>query len=235
MAQAVNESTTNSNWTSTQAYVLAVICLLVGVAAGYLLRGSGSTTPGAESATVATAPAAGAMPGGMPGAGMGNQQPSPEQLKQMADAQAAPLLEQLKSKPNDPALLANIGNLYYDAQQYKDAIGYYTKSLASDPKDANVRTDMATAYAYAGDADRAISEFNTALKYDPKHGQTMFNLGMIEWQGKGDMKAAVDTWEKLLKVVPDYPDRAKVEQLIAKAKEHTTMAPGTMTDKPAKM
>jgi len=34
------------NWTSMQAYVMAVICLVVGVALGYLLRGS---EPGAVS------------------------------------------------------------------------------------------------------------------------------------------------------------------------------------------
>ena len=36
----------------------------------------------------------------------------------MADAQAEPLLAQLKATPNDADLLYKIGNLYYDAQQY---------------------------------------------------------------------------------------------------------------------
>jgi tetratricopeptide (TPR) repeat protein len=153
----------------------------------------------------------------------------------MADKQAEPLLAQLKSNPNDATLLANIGNLYYDAQQYKEAIGYYDKSLNADPKNVNIRTDLGTAYFYAGDTTRAISEFQTALKDDPKHGQTLFNLGMVQWQGKGDLNGAIASWEKLLKVAPDYPDRARVEQLLAKAKEHANMAPGTKTDKPTKM
>ena len=57
------------------------------------------------------------------------QPPSPAQLKEMADAQAAPLIEKLKSEPADADLLASIGNLYYDAQQYPIAVDYYARAL----------------------------------------------------------------------------------------------------------
>ncbi len=235
MAQGVApDSTGNSGtWTSAQAYILAVVCLLVGVAAGYLLRGSGSSAavPAAQPVQGSTAQGTGAVPQGMGG----GAQPSPEQMKAMADQQAAPLLAQMKSKPNDPALLANIGNVYYDAQQFKDATNYYERSLKADPKNFDVRTDMATAYFYAGDADHAIAEFNTVLKDDPKHAQTLFNLGMVKWEGKGDANGAIQTWEKLLQENPNYPDRERVEQAISRAKQHSNMAPGTTTNKPATM
>jgi cytochrome c-type biogenesis protein CcmH/NrfG len=221
-------NTSNATWTSTQAYVLAIICLLVGVAVGYLVKGSAAPQTDANTTQTAGAPA---MP---PGMGM-EQQPTAADLKRMADTQAAPLLARLKSEPSNPQLLAQIGNLYYDAQQYKDAIDYYTRVLAIQPGNPDVRTDMGTAYYYLGDPDRAIQEFQTVLKSDPKHGQTLFNLGMVQWQGKGDAQAAVAAWENLLKVVPDYPDRAKVQELITRAKEHTKIPPGTRTDKPATM
>jgi cytochrome c-type biogenesis protein CcmH/NrfG len=217
-------------WTSTQAYVMAIICLLVGVAGGYLLRGSGNgSAPAPETATAAPANTPGGMPGGM------GQQVTPEQLKQMADKQAEPMLAQLKNEPNNAVLLANIGNVYYDAQLYRDATNYYEQALKVDPKNAGVRTDMGTAYFYLGDIDRALTEYDSALKSDPKHGQTLYNIGMVKWQGKGDVKGAVEAWEKLIKDIPDYPDRAKIEQLISRAKEHSNMAPGTKTDKPATM
>jgi cytochrome c-type biogenesis protein CcmH/NrfG len=225
-----SSSSPSSNWSSTQAYVLAVICLVIGVAVGYFVRGSAS--PGV--AAVATDQAAATSTP----AGMGSIDPSkvtPEQLRHMVEKQVEPLQQQLKSNPADPALLAQVGNVYYDTQLYKDAIGYYEKSLTGDPKNVGVRTDMGTAYFYLGDPDRAITEFNTALKQDPKHGQTLYNLGMVQWQGKGDVTAAVNAWETLLKTVPDYPDRAKVEQLVAKAKEHSKMKPGEKTSKPASM
>ena len=223
-------SKSTSNWTSTQAYVLAVICLVIGVAVGYFVRGSASpTAAGTEQAAAATQGA----PSGM--GGMDPSKVTPEQLRHMVEKQVEPQLRQLKSNPTDPALLAQVGNVYYDTQLYQDAIGYYEKSLNGDPKNVGVRTDMGTAYFYLGDADRAITEFNKALSTDPKHGQTLYNLGMVQWQGKGDVTAAVQAWENLLKNVPDYPDRDKVQQLVEKAKAHTKMKPGEKTSKPASM
>jgi cytochrome c-type biogenesis protein CcmH/NrfG len=220
----------HSNWTSLQAYLLAAVCLMVGIAMGYFFRGSGAqASSGSASANAPSNP-----PPGMP-PGMGQQRVTQEQLKQMADKKAEPLLFQLQSSPNDPALLRQIGNIYYDTQNYGEAIKFYDQSLKADPKNPDLRTDLGTSYYYLGNADRALQEFRGALKYDPKHAQTMFNMGMVQWQGKDDAKAAVASWEQLLKAVPDYPDRTKVEQLIEKAKAHANMAPGTKTNKPATM
>lgn len=224
MVQSKNASTGGTGW-NTQAYVLVTICLVVGIAIGYLLRGSSTAAAVPEQ----TASSAAATPN------MGSEQVTPEQLKHMADKQAEPILAQLKSSPNDPKLLSDAGNIYYDAKLFKDAVDYYGRSLSIDPQNASVRTDMGTAYFYLGDVDRAIKEFETALKTDPKHAQTMFNLGMVQWQGKGDALAAVAAWEKLLKVAPDYPERAKVEQMIVEAKKHASKKVGTKTDKPATM
>jgi cytochrome c-type biogenesis protein CcmH/NrfG len=206
---------------------MAIICLIVGTAAGYLVRGS-QPVPAPSNSPIAQAQA----PNDAMHAGA-TEQPTPEQMKAMADQQAAPLLAKLKQNPADQQTLSQAGNLYYDAQQFETAIGYYQKVLALDPKNAGVRTDMGTAYLYMNDADRAIQEFQTALKDNPKHAQAMFNLGMAQWRGKGDVAAAVATWDKLLKTVPDFPERANVEQMIAQAKKHLNIKPGQKTDKPA--
>jgi cytochrome c-type biogenesis protein CcmH/NrfG len=162
-----------------------------------------------------------------------NGQVAPEQLRSMADKQAEPLLARLKTEPNNPSLLSEIGNVYYDTQRYTEAIRYYNDALKLDPTNANVRTDMGTAYYYTGDSDRALQEFDTALKYDPKHAQTMFNIGMVKWQGKMDANGALAAWQRLLETNPNYSDRAKVEQLIAQVKQHQNVQPGTKTTKAA--
>ena len=216
-------STSSSmNWTGVQAYTLAVVCLLLGMAGGWLIRGSQS--PATAAAVETTGPSASA-PAGMGGAA--NAQPTPEQLKKMADAQAAPLIEKLKSDPNNPDLLASIGNFYYDAQQFPIAVDYYGRALKVKPADAGVRTDMATAYWYMGNADSAIAEFNKALTYEPNKANTLFNLGLVKWQGKMDINGAVADWKKLLATNPNYEGKAKVEQMIAEAEKHSGVKPGT--------
>lgn len=208
----VNAERAASNWTSKQAYTLAVICLLLGGAFGYLLRGSSSTdnTPSTE----ASAPA------GMPSAA--GQQPTPEQMALMARKQAEPLVAQLKTNPDDPKLLAKIGNVYYDAGQYDDAIGYYKQALKLDPKNVDIRSDMATCYWYKNDPDTAIAEFKKSLTYNPQHASTLYNLGVVKWQGKGDPKGALEAWQKLLDTNPNYENKARVMELISRARQHAT-------------
>jgi tetratricopeptide (TPR) repeat protein len=193
--------------------------LLAGIAGGWFLRGSQSPAAAATAQIMATAP-------GTANAGMG-EQPSPQQMKMMADTQAAPLLEQLKSDSNNADLLAKIGNIYYDTQQYPTAIDYYRRSLNVRPADAGVRTDLATAIWYTGDADTAIAEFNKALSYEPNKSNTLFNLGVVKWQGKMDINGAVAAWQKLLDTNPNYENKEKVLGLIAQAKKHANVRPGT--------
>ncbi len=212
--------TSIEQWTSVQAYVLAVICLLVGIAGGGFIRGSQSPAAAATEAGSAPAPAAGS-------ADMGAQAPTPAQLQKMADTQAAPLLEKLKADPANADLLANVGNIYYDTKLYPTAIEYYQAALKVQPANTGVRTDMATAYWYTGNADTAIAEFQKSLSYEPNKANTLFNLGVVEWQGKMDIGKAVATWQKLLDTNPNYEGKDKVLEMIAQAKKHSGVKPGT--------
>jgi len=215
-----NRTTPVEQWTTVQAYVLAVICLLVGIAGGWLIHGAPSAqAASATETTSASAPAIGDANGGA-------QAPTPSQMQQMADAQAAPLIAQLKADPSKVELLANIGNIYYDARLFPTAIDYYQRALKAEPANTGVRTDMATAYWYLGNADAAIAEFQKSLSYEPNKANTLFNLGIVEWQGKMDIDNAVATWQKLLDTNPDYEGKDKVLELMAQAKKHSGVEPG---------
>jgi cytochrome c-type biogenesis protein CcmH/NrfG len=210
----IEKTPSADHWTSVQAYVLSVICLLVGLAGGWFIRGSqGSSAAPTQSGVAAAAQDASAA----------------EQMKQAAQKQAAPLLGQLQANPDNPDLLAKIGNLYYDAQQFPAAIEYYQRSLKIKPADAAVRTDMATAYWYAGDADTAITEFHHALTDEPNKPNALFNLGVVQWQGKMDVQGALATWQKLLDTNPTYEGRDKIVELMAQVKKHAGLKPGTQT------
>jgi len=213
---------TTTSFTTAQAYTLAVITLVIGIAVGYFARGSSPVASSADNAQAAAPVSTG--PGTMgsaqlPGIGSPQQQqqaPSPEMLAKAAQ----PLLDQLKQNPNGFDLLAKLGNLYYDSQAYPQAIQYYEKALAVQPDNADVRTDLGTAYWYTGDADKAIASFEKALAARPNHPGTLFNLGIVKWQGKNDPKGAVVAWEKLLQTNPDYPQKDQVQMLIERAKMH---------------
>ena len=189
------------NWSSTQAYLLAAFCLLLGVALGYLFRGSASSMPQS-----ATAPQSTSVPN--------------TQAQAALQQSVVPLLEAVNRNPADYDAFVKLGDLYYDGQQFPNAIQYYERALVIHPENPDVRTDLGTAYWYIGNADKALAEMEISLKYKPGHPQTLFNLGWVKWQGKADAKGAVAAWQNLLKTNPDYPQKQQVEQYIAKAKEH---------------
>jgi cytochrome c-type biogenesis protein CcmH/NrfG len=214
MADSRKKPATGERWTSRQAYALAVVCLLIGVAAGWFVRGSQSpSTPAAETANV-TALSAGT-------------QPTLEQMKRMADKQVEPLLTQVKTDPNNAELLANIGNIYYDTHQFQAAIDYYQRALQIKPDNASVRTDMGTAYWYSDNADAAIAEFKRALVSEPNKPNALFNLGIVLWQGKVDVDGALSAWQKLLDTNPNYENKGKLLDLTAQVKKHSGIKPGT--------
>jgi tetratricopeptide (TPR) repeat protein len=201
-------------WTKQRAAILAAACLLAGIAGGWSIRGPRTTVTaeGATASGIVTLPTNVFTP---------QAGPNPTQLEQVADAQAAPLLEKLKSNPDNPDLLVSVGNLYYDARQYPRAVDFYARLLKIKPADASVRTDMGTAFWYMGNVDKALAEFDMALTFVPNNPNTLFNRGLVRWKGKADAAGAVADWNKLLASYPSYQGREQVEQLLSEVKTHS--------------
>lgn len=184
----------------------------MGLAIGYLVRGSRLPVAAAHTTRIAGSPH---HPAGM---GSGHM-PTMQEMKQMADKQAAPLLEKLKNDPNNSALLTQVGAIYHATHQFKDAATYYSRAVQTDPKNVALRSKLATSLYRSGDVDGALAQLNQALTYDVKDPNALFNLGMIKWQGKGDNAGALAAWQRLLKSNPQLSaDRkATVQQLMAEA------------------
>lgn len=203
---------TSTLWSSTQAYGLALITLVLGLATGFLLHGpaTAANVPPAVQATEKDSPHAG-------------MSVTPEQLKHMADMQAGPLLDKLKQDPNDPELLAQVGNTYLAGHQFSTAIEYYENSANIKP-DANLLTQLANAYFYSGSPDKAIDALNRALQIDPKFANALFNLGALKWQVRGDTAGAIAAWRKLIKTNPNHPKRREVEAMIERVQQQKKTA-----------
>lgn len=212
----VNETEREASrgWTSVHVYSMAVICLAMGVAVGYLFRGSKSGHEQAAHVAPMASPATAAV-------GTQPQMPSLEDMKHMADKRAEPLLAKLKADPRNSDLLNQIGTLYKAMHQFKEAAGYYQRAVDADPKNVAARTDLASCFFYEGDADGAIQQLLRSLSYDPKDANSLFNLGMIRLQAKNDPQGAVTAWQQLLKLNPTLADDKKsaVEKLIAQAQK----------------
>ena len=210
-------------WKTPQVYVMAGICLVIGLALGYLFRGSASRpTQSVQAAPMPTSTKshAGIASAGSVAPGSHAQMPSLDDMKRMADKKAEPLLAKLKADPNNSSLLNQIGTLYKATHQFTEAAGYFQKALDIDPKNVAARTDLASCLFYEGDADGALQQLKKSLSYDPKDANSLFNLGMIRLQAKNDPSGAVTAWQQLLKLNPKLAEnkKAAVEKLIAQAR-----------------
>jgi cytochrome c-type biogenesis protein CcmH/NrfG len=227
MANEVTPSKTEATgWKASQVYALAVVCLVIGLAVGYLFRGSRSPLPVAASVPAAD------QAGANPHAARAGQPPTLDQMKQMADKKAEPLLAKLKDDPKDFDTLVQLGKIYLATHQFKDAAGYYTRAVEVKPKDVPTRTTLASTLYYEGDIDGALQQLAQATTDDPKDANSLFNLGMIRWQGKKDSKGALAAWAQLLKTNPQLEPakKAQVQRMMADVRQAGNANQSSATD-----
>jgi tetratricopeptide (TPR) repeat protein len=99
-----------------------------------------------------------------------------------------------------------LGNLYFDAERYDDAIKWYGDALKLAPSDVNVSTDLGVSYYYSNQPDKALTQFDRSLKLDPKHAKTLLNVGIVKAFGKQDLDGAEAAWKQVLAIAPDSPE-----------------------------
>ncbi len=133
-------------------------------------------------------------------------------------SQIKTLQEIVKKDPKNLSALVELGNLYFDTNQPKEAIEAYSRYLAVKPDNADVRTDMGIMYRKLGQFDRAIEEFRKAAQSDPKHANSRYNIGLVLLHDKGDMKGAIKAWEDYLKVDPNSQRGQRIKAQIEKMK-----------------
>jgi tetratricopeptide (TPR) repeat protein len=163
--------------------------ILFGVIVGWIL---GSQQAGTAPAAAAAAPTAAAAPAE-------GRAPAPP----LDEARLKTLVAAAGSAPTDQAPRVQLGNLYFDAERYTDAVQWYEDALRLQPKDANVSTDLGVAYYYTNEPDKAIAQFEKSLAIDPAHTKTMLNMGIVKAFGKQDLAGASAAWQQVIATAPN--------------------------------
>ena len=147
-------------------------------------------------------------------------QPAEKEQGVSADraAEIFKLEKMTKENPNDVAAWTSLGNLYFDTENYENAIKAYNKSLALNPNNADVLTDLGIMFRRTGQPRKAIEAFDKAANIDPRHETSLYNKGIVLMHDLNDIQGAVKAWEELLKRNPaaTSPSGQPIKNLIDK-------------------
>jgi cytochrome c-type biogenesis protein CcmH/NrfG len=135
-----------------------------------------------------------------------------------AASQIQTLKEIVKKDPKNLPAWVELGNLYFDTDQPKEAIDAYSRYLAVKPDNPDVRTDMGIMCRKLGQFDRALEEFRKAARIDPKHVNSRYNIGLVLLHDKQDIQGAIKAWEEYLKVDPNSEKSQRIRAQIEKMK-----------------
>lgn len=176
----------------SDAIAFGIAGIAFGLIAGWVIGSqqaivrSGSAAPSAAAAPAAPAPVS-----------------APPALD---DAKVSAFKAAAEKEPGNAAPRVQLGNLYFDAERYQDAIAWYSDALKLQPNDADVSTDLGVSYYYTNQPDKALEQFQRSLQIDPKHAKTLLNVGVVKAFGKQDLAGAEEAWQQVLQLSPDSPE-----------------------------
>lgn len=119
-----------------------------------------------------------------------------------------------QSDPKNVQARVELGNLYYDADRFDEAVKWYEEAMKLNPGDPNVSTDLGMCYFYLNQADRALQQFDHTLSVDPKHTKTLLSQGYVRAFGKQDLEGATASWSKLIEIAPNSPEGQQAKKLL---------------------
>jgi tetratricopeptide (TPR) repeat protein len=174
---------------AAQSIVTLLVGALIGFGAGYF-AGGGGRPEGVPSAS----PAAPAATGG----------------DRLGDLKRA-----VDRDPENPELLMDFGNVYYDREEWDKAIALYEKARRKAPKNPNLLSDLGAAYRNRGEFNLAVAYFSKARESDPNHWQSLLNLVLVEAFDRKDAGAAQRAFDELKRRYPEIPQLERIQVQIS--------------------
>jgi tetratricopeptide (TPR) repeat protein len=176
------------------AIAFGIAGIIFGLIAGWIIGSQQASLRAPAAAVARQAPSAPAS--GSP----------PTRTVVLDETEVSALKSVAEREPRNARPRAELGNLYFDAERYEDAIKWYMEALKLSPNDVNVSTDLGVCYYYINKPDEALAQFAVSLGLDPKHPKTLLNMGIVKAFGKQDLQGASEAWQEVIRVAPGTPE-----------------------------
>ncbi len=199
---------------SRDNFLFAIIGVLLGFIAGFLLAGNISQREAATRGNLGTAQAQQNLPANHPPVGGGDQTAGEGGQQMLASVQAA--MKQARENPNDFDAQVMAARLEYQIGRYDQAIEYLLAANKLKPTDPTVLAFLGEANMDAKHFDAAAKWYKAALTKTPTDvvSQDAYVYVLLQL---GDLKGAEVEINKLAKLDPNNQDlpqfRQKLEEL----------------------
>ena len=98
-------------------------------------------------------------------------------------------------------IYAALGVALAENGNFDAALKYLSKSLTTDPQNADTHCAVGSTLVRKGAFDQAIQSFKKALEIDPSKREAFNNMG-VALRGKGALKAAIGCYDKAITIDP---------------------------------
>jgi len=124
----------------------------------------------------------------------GKENVSEEYRKKLAELEQA-----VNENPTDTLALRQLADYLTASHKMDEAISYYEKILAADPKRSDVHFSLAVIYFNKQNFDKCDNENEKVLEYDPQNQMALYNLGAVA-ATRGLKAKAKDYWYKVISI-----------------------------------
>ena len=122
------------------------------------------------------------------------------------EARAAALQVVADQTPEDVSSRLSLGDLYFGAHRFEEAIPWYEQAIALRPENAEASTNLGVSYYYVGQTEQSVAAFERTLEGDPTHQRALLSLGIVRAFGLQDLEGATAAWEHVIEISPESPE-----------------------------
>jgi len=122
--------------------------------------------------------------------------------------------------PSSAGALVNLGTVYFNARDWRQAERHYRQALEVDPQYALAYFNLGNLFDEKGDRAAALSHYQAALRIHPNYADAHYNVALL-YQSTGQPLKAVRHWKLYLKLDPNSSWAEIARRELAKLKEST--------------
>ena len=120
--------------------------------------------------------------------------------------------------PTSAGALVNLGTVYFNSRDWRQAEQFYRKAVEVDPEYALAHFNLGNLYDERGDRAAALKHYLAAIGIHPRYADAHYNIALL-YQSMGQPLKAVRHWKSYLTMDPGSAWAAIARRELAKIKE----------------